>query len=233
MKKLYYIKTIFLTVLLCCVSCTPKANIKITNSDDVFLSVDISPSIATKKLLKSISNFGSDSAFSDKEEDVSNVKTENGIEIIKLKKTSSLDFSAKLKLSKNAKVFSSMFTFDKKNSNVKLELNRKTLNSFLVNLATEDVEYLELLMAPSLQDSSMNDEEYIELIASAYGKKIADELKTSLLTLSFEAPSKIKNINLSPKMDYETKETKVMFSIPLMYILVMNEPIKIDITYSK
>lgn len=232
MKQFKYIKLFFFTIISFFLSCTPKADIKITASNDVFLSVDISPSVATKKLLKSLSSFGYDSAFSDEEEDISNITTEDGIEIIKLKKTSSLDFTAKLRFSDSSKLFPSMFSFNKDKS-ITFLLNRKILNSFLMNIADEDREYLDLLMAPSLQEISMGNEEYIELIANAYGKKIATELKSSILTLSFEAPSKIKKIKTSPKMDYETKETKVVFSIPLTYILVMNEPIKIDITYSK
>ncbi len=226
MKQFKYIKLFFFTIISFFLSCTPKADIKITASNDVFLSVDISPSVATKKLLKSLSSFGYDSAFSDEEEDISNITTEDGIEIIKLKKTSSLDFTAKLRFSDSSKLFPSMFSFNKDKS-ITFLLNRKILNSFLMNIADEDREYLDLLMAPSLQEISMGNEEYIELIANAYGKKIATELKSSILTLSFEAPSKIKKIKTSPKMDYETKETKVMFSIPLTYILVMNEPINI------
>ena len=230
MKQFKYIKLFFFTIISFFLSCTPKADIKITASNDVFLSVDISPSVATKKLLKSLSSFASDSAFSEKEEDISNVKTEDGIEIIKLKKTSSLDFSAKLRFSDSSKLFPSMFSFNKDKS-ITFLLNRKILNIFLMNIADEDREYLDLLMAPSLQEISMGNEEYIELIANAYGKKIATELKSSILTLSFEAPSKIKKIKTSPKMDYETKETKVMFSIPLTYILVMNEPINISFDF--
>jgi len=233
MKQFKHIKLFFFTIISFFLSCTPKASIKITASNDVFLSVDISPSANTKKFLKSLSGFSSDSAFSNQEEDISNVKTEDGIEIIKLKKTSSLDFSAKLKFPSLSKQSYSMFTLNKEKPNITFLLDRETLNNFLMSLSTEDKEYLELLMAPSLQNAIMSDEEYIELIASAYGKKIASELKTSTLILSFETPSKIKKINLSPKIDYETKETKVVFSIPLTYILVMNEPIKIDITYSK
>ena len=230
MKQFKYIKLFFFTIISFFLSCTPKASVKITSSNDVFLSVDISPSVATKKLLKSLSSFGADSAFSDEEEDISNITTEDGIEIIKLKKTSSLDFTAKLRFSDSSKLFPSMFTFNKDKS-ITFLLNRKILNSFLMNIADEDREYLDLLMAPSLQEISMGNEEYIELIANAYGKKIATELKSSILTLSFEAPSKIKKIKTSPKMDYETKETKVMFSIPLTYILVMNEPINISFDF--
>lgn len=230
MKQFKYIKLYFFTIISLFLSCTPKADIKITASNDVFLSVDISPSIATKKLLKSLSSFGADSAFSDEEEDISNITTEDGIEIIKLKKTSSLDFTAKLRFSDSSKLFPSMFTFNKDKS-ITFLLNRKILNSFLMNIADEDREYLDLLMAPSLQEISMGNEEYIELMANAYGKKIATELKSSILSLSFEAPSKIKKIKTSPKMDYETKETKVMFSIPLTYILVMNEPINISFDF--
>jgi len=230
MKQFKYIKLFFFTIISFFLSCTPKADIKITASNDVFLSVDISPSIATKKLLKSLSSFGADSAFSDEEEDISNITTEDGIEIIKLKKTSSLDFTAKLRFSDSSKLFPSMFTFNKDKS-ITFLLNRKILNSFLMNIADEDREYLDLLMAPSLQEISMGNEEYIELMANAYGKKIATELKNSILTLSFEVPSKIKKIKTSPKMDYQTKETKVMFSIPLTYILVMNEPINISFDF--
>ena len=228
MKKFYHI---FFAFILSCISCTPRANIKVTNSNDVFLSMDICPSANTKKLLKSLSGFSSDSAFSNQEEDISNVKTEDGIEIIKLKKTSSLDFSAKLKFPSLSKQSYSMFTLNKEKPNITFLLDRETLNNFLMSLSNEDKEYLELLMAPSLQNAIMSDEEYLELIASAYGKKIASELKTSTLVLSFETPSKIKKINLSPKMNYETKETKVVFSIPLTYILVMNEPINISLDY--
>lgn len=229
MKQLFYY--IFFTFILCFISCTPRANIKITGANDVFLSIDISPSANTKKLLKSLSGFSSDSAFSNQEEDISEVKTEDGIEIIKLKKTSSLDFSAKLKFSSLSLASSSMFSFNKEKNSITFLLDRKILNNFLMNLSDEDKEYLELLMAPSFENTFMSDEEYIELIASAYGKKIASELKTSTLILSFETPSKIKKINLSPKMNYETKETKVIFSIPLTYILVMNEPININLDY--
>ena len=230
MKQFKYIKLFFFTIISFFLSCTPQASVKITSSNDVFLSVDISPSVATKKLLKSLFSFGADSAFSDEEEDISNITTEDGIEIIKLKKTSSLDFTAKLRFSDSSKLFPSMFTFNKDKS-ITFLLNRKILNSFLMNIADEDREYLDLLMAPSLQEISMGNEEYIELIANAYGKKIATELKSSILTLSFEAPSKIKKIKTSPKMYYETKETKVMFSIPLTYILVMNEPINISFDF--
>lgn len=226
-------KFIFFACILCCISCTPKADIKITASNDVFLSIDISPSIATKKLLKSLSNFGTESAFSDKEEDISNIKAEDGIEIIKLKKTSSLDFSTKLKFSRNAKLFSSMFNFDKNKSTMELKLNRKTLNSFFSSLSNEDREYLELLMAPSLEDNGMDNDEYIKLIASSYGKKVAEELKTSTLVLSLDAPSKIKSIATSPKIGYEIKEAMAIFSIPLTYILILNEPISITLDYSK
>ena len=88
MKQFKHIKLFFFTIISFFLSCTPKASIKITASNDVFLSVDISPSANTKKFLKSLSGFSSDSAFSNQEEDISNVKTEDGIEIIKLKKTS-------------------------------------------------------------------------------------------------------------------------------------------------
>lgn len=224
---------VFFAFILCCISCTPKANIKIVSSADVFFSLNVAPSPATKKLLSSLSSFGSDSAFSEKEEEISNVKTDDGIEIIKLKKTSSLDFSAELKFSKNTKLFASMFNFNQAKSTLEFNLNRKTLNSFFSNIATEDAEYLELLMAPSLQEMSMKDDEYIELIASSYGKKVANELKSSFLTLSFELPNKVKNASASPKMAYEMKGSKIVFSIPLTAILVMSEPINIIVDYSK
>lgn len=224
-------KIILFTIALCCISCTPKANIRLTNSNDVFISIDVAPSLATKKLLQSFSSLNSGSAFANQEEDISNVKTEDGIEIIKLKKTSSLDFSAELKLSPKLEQSLSLFSFNKGKSNIRLLLDRKTLSSFFENLAKEEKEYLDLLMAPSLQDINMSDDEYIELIANAYGKKIATELKNSFLSLSFEAPSKIKKVIASPKIEYEIKNAKAFFSIPLTYILVMNEPIDISLAY--
>jgi len=99
-------------------------------------------------------------------------------------------------------------------------------------MTQEDREYLDLLMAPSLQNTKMSEEEYIALIASAYGNKASQELKNSLLTLSFEVPKKIKSVQLIPKTTQKVDTNKLEVQFTISKVLVMNEEIKVTIDYS-
>ena len=222
-------KLFFYVLILLFISCTPKLEVKINNSKEVLLSVNILPSNATKKLISSLSKFGS--ASNNKEENISNIKMENGLEIISFKKTSSLEINANLKINDINQLKEAILKLDTEKKHLAFSLDRKNLQSFFLNISDEEKEYLELLMAPSLQGDNITKDEYLNLIASAYGKTISNELKNSYLNIKFEAPDKIKKIVIKPKAQHTLKNKTLEIKIPLTNILVMEENIKIELNY--
>ena len=231
------LKIINLMVICCAVitfatSCTPKVKIKITDKNEVFVDMDITHTDSTKRLIKSLNNLGGDSMFEGKEEDIENIKGDDGVEIIHLKKSSSLDVSAKFKFTDTDKLNSSMLFVNKDEQKLIFMLNRNTINSFFEQMSQEDKEYLDLLMAPSLQNTKMSEEEYIALIASAYGNKVSQELKFSGISLLFEVPKKIKTVQLIPQSPHTINGNRLEVSFPVTKVLVLDQEIKITIDYS-
>ena len=46
-----------------------------------------------------------------------------------------------------------------------------------------------MLMSPTFTDDEMTDEEYLDLISSVYGQKLADEISSSTIKFVLESPS--------------------------------------------
>ena len=229
--KISKLVAILLAVFASIISCTPKVKIKLNDKNEVFIDVDIIHTDSTKRLIKSLNNFSGDSMFEGKEETIENVKGDDGIEIIRLKKTSTLDVSANFKFPDTSKLNSSMLFVNKKEKKMIFSLNRKTINAFFEQMTQEDREYLDLLMAPCLQNTKMSEEEYVALIANAYGSKASQELKISNLNLAFELPKKIQNVQLSTQDVYKIDGNKLEVKLPITKVLVLNQDIKIIIEY--
>lgn len=66
-----------------------------------------------------------------------------------------------------------------------LEISSEKLQSLYEKLPFEIQSYLDMLMAPSFTGEKMSDEEYLDLLASVYGQKLADEIKNSKINFLF------------------------------------------------
>jgi len=216
-------------------SCASKIAIKVSKTQEVFVDLDIKPSESTKKIIKSLSSIEKDSQKDDQgaiqDEKLEHVILEGGIEIISFKRTSNFDTSAKIKFPSNSKEIDSSIFNVKKEGALVLSLDRKKLRSFFSGMSDEQKGYLELLMAPSMQEEDMSSSEYLFLIASSYGKKVAGELSRSRIKLHIEVPNTIKNVSVSPKTEYTIKDKVLQLSLPLISFLVMEEPIVINVEY--
>ena len=229
--KLKILQIVLMFSLLALTSCTPRVKIKLNDKNEVFVDIDITHTDSTKRLIKSLNNLGNSSMFEGKDENIENVKGDDGVEILRLKKSSELDISAKFKFSNTSQLYASLFSVDKKEQRMIFSLNRSTINVFFEQISKEDKEYLDLLMAPSLQNTKMSEDEYIVLLANAYGSKVSQELKTSHLYLIFEMPKKIKKVQFTPLSQHKINGNKVEIHLPLTRVLVMNKDIEIIIDY--
>ena len=226
MKKIL----IFLTMLIFA-SCTSKIVIKISKTQETFLDLDIKPSDSTKKIVKSLYSMSKDGQEDTQDKTLENVVLEGGIEIVSFKMNQNFGASAKVKFLTNSKEIDSQIFNVKKEDALILSLNKEKLKSIFSGIGEEAKGYLELLMAPSMQENDMSTSEYMSLIASSYGKKVAGELKNSRVELHIEVPNKIKNVSISPKSEYSINDNVLELSLPLIHLLVMEEPILINVEY--
>jgi len=68
-----------------------------------------------------------------------------------------------------------------------LTLSPQTLQTAASLLPEKEHSYIDLLMAPVFTGEAMTEQEYIETVSSVYGDQIADELKSSTLTIIMTA----------------------------------------------
>jgi hypothetical protein len=68
-----------------------------------------------------------------------------------------------------------------------LTLSPQVLQTAAALLPEKEHSYIDLLMAPVFTGETMTEQEYIDTVSSVYGQQIADELKTSTLTIHITA----------------------------------------------
>lgn len=78
-----------------------------------------------------------------------------------------------------------------------LEFSKENLTKFYNSLPFELQSYIDMFMAPSFSDETMNDDEYIELVSSVYGQEMGNEIKSSKITFIFENGTERKKSTLS------------------------------------
>jgi hypothetical protein len=86
--------------------------------------------------------------------------------------------------------------------------------------------YLEALMAPIATGEKMTKKEYLDSVASIYGKAIADEISSSSIRASVNFPGAIQRVkggNFSGR--------RADFDIPLLDILVLETPLSYEVVW--
>lgn len=102
-----------------------------------------------------------------------------GFEKVSVKNTSqnSLHISGKInKNGENPAVGSGIVEFAD-SGNIRLSFSAETLQKLYELLPFELKSYIDMLMAPSFTGEEISDEEYLDLVGTVYGEKVADELK--------------------------------------------------------
>jgi hypothetical protein len=121
-------------------------------------------------------------------------------------------------------------SFEQKNSagegrcavNISLESGPQILNL----ISPEIGMYLNALMAPLASGEKMTKKEYLDLIASFYGKEIVDEISGSSILVSFNFPGAIQRIKGGTFTG-----RKADFVIPLLDVLVLETPLNYEIVW--
>ena len=97
----------------------------------------------------------------------------------------------------------------------------------ILGLISPDISmYLNALMAPLASGEKMTKKEYLDLVASFYGKDIADEIAGGVIQVSFNFPGAIQRIKGGTFTG-----RRADFTIPLPDVLVLETPLSYEVVW--
>ena len=105
-------------------------------------------------------------------------------------------------------------------------LNRSNAGEVLNMVSPDVVSYLSALMAPIATGEVMSRDDYMSIVASVYGQEVAVEMENTTIRISIDFPGTVtgaKGGTFSGK--------KVQFDIPLLDVLVMEEPLSYEASW--
>jgi len=93
-------------------------------------------------------------------------------------------------------------------------------------LSPEVEEYLSALMAPAVLGETSTKKEYLDLLASIYGRPLANETEAALIKLNVEFPR-----NVSSVQGGIARGRQAEFNVPLVDILVLESPLRYEVNW--
>jgi hypothetical protein len=97
----------------------------------------------------------------------------------------------------------------------------------LLSLFSPDItDYLSALMAPVVTGENLSRREYLDLVASFYGRPLADEIAASRIALAIDFPRPITAIRGGT-----ARENRAQFSLPLTDLLVPEKSLVYEVVW--
>ncbi len=193
------------------------------NAGEVSLQTKLSPSVMS--VVSALSGASSTEALFDKDQIVQSLK-KTGYTV------SGVRFPARNTLTINTKTEKLTGMLPNSKDFVTLKKDGK-INDMVINLSPANIKkavelmpedtalYLDLLFAPIFTGDAMSADEYVELIAMAYGDNVAADLKKSVVTIQFDVPGQIVSAELTnnDKNTINIDSKNIKMSMPLVEML--------------
>jgi hypothetical protein len=110
---------------------------------------------------------------------------------------------------------------------LRLTLNRELGPDILSLISPEVTDYLSALMAPIATGEALSKAEYLELVASVYGKPIADEIAGASIRASVDFPGRLRSVQGG-----RASGRRAEFNIPLLDVLVLESPLVYEVAWN-
>ncbi|MDR2607392.1 MAG: hypothetical protein LBC57_03285 [Treponema sp.] len=107
-----------------------------------------------------------------------------------------------------------------------IHLSRETGPDILSLVSPEITAYLSVLMAPIATGETVSKSEYLVLVASVYGKDIAEEISRGRIKASIDFPGPIRSVKGG-----SFSKNRASFDIPLLDLLVLESPLEYEVTW--
>jgi len=236
-KKL--ISFIFIPLAMASVSCSARIDGVLQTGGKADLVLQASLENRTTALIRSLRNFVGDDTGAptlDSQSINSSMAAAPGIRDVSLKNTgpSALEGSIALSnvgdflASENAK--SSLVTYAEGNgagsSSIIIILDRDTIPVLVSKLSPDVEDYLSALMVPVVLGETSTAKEYLDLVASVYGRPLADEIAASRIRAFIEFPRPVTNV-----LGGKASGNRAEFDIPLLDIFVLEKPLRYEVNW--
>jgi hypothetical protein len=107
-----------------------------------------------------------------------------------------------------------------------IRLSRETGPGILSLVSPEITDYLSVLMAPIATGETVSASEYLDLVASVYGKDIAAEIGRGRIKASIDFPGPIRSVKGG-----SFSGNRASFDIPLLDLLVLESPLEYEVMW--
>jgi hypothetical protein len=107
-----------------------------------------------------------------------------------------------------------------------LRLDRQNAPEMLALLSEEVSAYLTALLAPAATGEALSQAEYLDLVASIYGRPLADEIAAARITAALDFPRPITAIRGGT-----SQGNRASFDLPLLDLLVLESPLSYAISW--
>lgn len=215
--------TVLISVLF--FSCTTSVALetRLDKTGAVAMQTKLSPSVQT--LVSSLAGADSTEALFDAAQIRASLKAAGfAVTGLKFPSKSALTVTAETKnittMLRGSKDFITVVN-DKGINDMRIKLTPENVRKAVAIMPEDTALYIELLIAPIFTSESMSAEEYTDLIAIAYGDKIAQDLLKAKVNLIFTVPGTIISAEMtnSKENDIAVQNSTITMSIPLVTLL--------------
>lgn len=210
-------------------SCASVAELNVSDTGDVKVTLSIKASKNTEVLMQNLA--GDLSGIFNAEEISKNLKTEN-IQTLSFTANSLSSISGSFEIPKERVESSKLFVVDLQNKQVACNISKENLAPLIKTFPKDIKDYLDLFISPIVTGENLTADEYESLISSVYGPNIANELKTSFFKVVLSCPGVIESVKSEPegRVRYFAGNSATL-TVPLSYVLTLDKALKISILY--
>ncbi len=136
---------------------------------------------------------------------------------------------------------SEFFVLDGEKKLLTVNFNKEIVAKIISLLPKELFEYSDLMMAPILTGENISEQEYVDLISSAYGMSAGQELQASFFRMEVECPGQVIKATAlehsgsdggdGSRIQEEVKGNTVVFTIPVSKMLSLFHPLSMEVNW--
>lgn len=214
------------------IGCSPSLAVNIATADDVTVEFSSGLGDSLVQTLYSIADVDSQNPLFNKKAVAANLEA-SGFAVEKISvDDNNIYLKTKSSSFENIVANSSELVEELTPSSVKISFSPEKLQSFVSVLPEETVGYLDLMCAPVLTNEELSTDDYVDVLAAIYGKKLAQETLSSNFVIEISVGSKIKSIDVKiPNSKTVTNNNKARITIPLADFLCNLEESTVNITW--
>ena len=111
-------------------------------------------------------------------------------------------------------------------SGIVITLDKDSAPVLISMLSSEVEDYLSALMAPAVLGDTITTREYLDMVASVYGRALASEIAAARIKAFIDFPRPIKSI-----LGGTYSGNRAEFEVPLVDILVLEQPLRYELSW--